>query len=308
MAGRSGTRTAAGGLRVLVDAYEQVQRLRLQTGERLRAVLQGRDGSPPRGPALPDQPADTLQRIRRGECDGPVPFLGRLYRRLHEEERALLAALETELAGHPAWPWLGRVRGIGPSLAGRLLARLDVERAATPSSFWAYCGLATVPGRAYRCDPCGLRASFPEGYRVTGGHQALGRRGPCPGTLRDTGDPDARVAQPRAPRGAGRDYNPGAKAACYLAGVSFLKAGGPYADRYRAERARLDAERPGWTGKRKHLGALRKTEKLFLSHLWRVWREAAELPVVPPYIHAAHPDAAYLDPWTMAGPGERGRA
>src|SRR5690606_24495558 len=85
------------------------------------------------------------REIRAGAADGPVALLGRTYRVHWDEERALRAGMMAALASHPAWPWLERLRGVGPTLACKPLARLDIARAPTPSSFWAYCGLATVP-------------------------------------------------------------------------------------------------------------------------------------------------------------------
>jgi hypothetical protein len=108
-----------------------------------------------------------------------------------------------------------------------------------------------------------------------------------------------RVAQPRPGRGERAAYDRQAKKICYLVGTSFLRAGGRYEQLYRRERAELDLSRPGWAEGRKHLTALRKMEKVFLSHLFIVWREALGLPVTLPYAqaHAGHTERS--GPWEM---------
>jgi hypothetical protein len=94
-------------------------------------------------------------------------------------------------------------------------------------------------------------------------------------------------------------YDRRAKQVCYLIGSAFLKAGGPYEEFYRRQRAKLDTDRPGWTTIRKHLTCLRKTEKLFLSHLWLVWREAVGLPITMPY--AMREEPGFIAPEEMIG-------
>lgn len=325
-------------LRYLADNYEQAQRLRIEVGERIRAVLQGRDetwGSA--APVeIPDQeeravpgeqpepseragrgeqpdaeerePIDVdpiLQQIRHGETLGPIPMLGRSYHRYYTEERDTYADMIAAWKGHPTFPWLDEVKGIGPTLGCKLLARLDVRKAPHASSFWSYCGLATVPGERYRCETCGLVRAWPVGFNVTGKHTKLGSSGRCKDKLVKVAGPDdgVRCAQPKPKRGEKAAYDQYAKKICYLIGTGFLKAKGAYDERiYRPHRARLEVERPGWADGRKHLTALRITEKLFLAHLWLVWRQAEGLSVSEPYAHAelGH-ESEPIDPWDMVG-------
>lgn len=289
-------------LRFIADSYEQAQRIRIETGERIRAVLQGRDETWEADPEWQERNAAVvLKEIVRGDHLGPVSILGRTYRRHAEEEAEMKAAMTSALTGHPAWPWMEKVRGIGPTLACKLLARLDPEKADHASSFWAYCGLATVPGEKYRCPECGLERTFPQGFKVTGRHMALGTTKRCKSSivLVSTPEDGVRAAQPRPSKGHKAAYDQYAKKIMYLVGSAFLKAGGPYEELYRKERARLDRERPGWADGRKHLTAMRKTEKLFLSHLWQVWRTEVGLPTPDPYAmaHLGHTDK--IEPWDM---------
>lgn len=287
-------------LRWIADAYEQAQRVRLETGERIRAILQGRDeraddGATNRGAAA------TLNAIRRGETDGPVVLLGRTYRRHWEAEQELRRAMNTALAAHAAWPWLSRVKGIGATLAAKLLARLDVHRAPHPSSFWSYCGLATVPGIEYRCRVCGLRASYPVRYKVKLAHNRPDTKSQCTGELLPARGPEhnVRVAQPKPASGEKASYDQYAKKVCYLIGVSFIRSNSAYGEFYRRERARLEVERRGWTAGRIHYAALRKTEKLFLAHLWVVWRRAVGASVETPYAQAVLGREDYIPPEAM---------
>src|SRR6185295_16001337 len=73
--------------------------------------------------------------------------------------RLALSGLETVVAQsvlhHEMWPWISSRVQADPVITGRLLARLNPARADSPSSFWCYCGLATVPAIVLRCDRCG---------------------------------------------------------------------------------------------------------------------------------------------------------
>jgi hypothetical protein len=290
-------------LRWIADAYEQAQRVRIESGERIRAIVQGRDE---RTGAERAEASRVLLEIRRGETDGPVVLLGRTYRRHWEAEQELRRAMTTALAEHPAWDWLSQVKGIGATLAAKLLARLDVHRAPHPSSFWSYCGLATVPGIEYRCATCGLRTSYPVRYRVKPIHNRPDSGTTCAGQLEPARGPEhnVRVAQPRPASGEKASYDQYAKKVCYLIGVSFVRSKSAYGRFYRRERGRLEAERPGWTAGRIHYAALRKTEKLFLAHLWVIWRRAAGLAVETPYAQAILGRDEYIPPEAMleAGP------
>src|SRR3954470_14530764 len=130
---------AAQTLTWLVRTFELAQRERIRRGERIRAIAQARDLS--WDAPLPNMDADTLLAgIEHGDTLGPVPFLGMLYQHAWAEERELSRLLEEAVTQHPAWPWLMQIRGVGPRLAARLLSRLRLELARSPSSFWSYCG------------------------------------------------------------------------------------------------------------------------------------------------------------------------
>ena len=284
-------------LRWIASNFETAQAQRLKTGEQIRASLPSRGvNGVHRG--VNDVDA-LLARLRAGDAAPSIVALGETYRRQWNEERDLLRVLSDRIARHPAWPWLGRVRGLGPSLAARLLARLDIERAPTPSSFWSYCGLATVAAQVYRCAECGYELSLPEGRQIRAAHRIPRSSETCAGTLAPAGDGPRRVAQPRPTRGENAPYDREAKKLCYLIGVSFVRQGEAYKRYYNEQRARLEATKPDWIPRRRHLTALRMTEKLFLAHLWLVWREALGLPVTAPYADTRDDALPAPRPWAM---------
>jgi hypothetical protein len=273
---------AASELRLLYQLYEEAQGTRIAHGERLRAIFQGRSSS---SVATTDKDVDGLLKgIARGGRGRAPRILENAYARAMEDEAAAAAALRESIGRHPAWPWLDDVRGSGHLLAARLLSRLDGTRANTPSAFWAYCGLGTIPGVAFRCSNCGLEVAYPVGYKVGETHYAKSAPRVCSGQLQPLSSTnDIRVAPRRSALGGRASYDAHARKSCYLIGVSILRSGGEYRSFYDSERARLAATRAGWTAKRCHLSALRRMEKAFLRDLWIAWRRAVNLPVVSSY-------------------------
>lgn len=276
-------------LRLLYQLYEEAQRTRIAHGERLRAIFQGRSFS---GGAAGGDPAALLKGILAGASVGAPTLLERAYSRAMEDELSAAAALRDAVTDHPAWAWIATVRGVGHLLAARLLSRLDVARARTPSAFWGYCGLATIPGVGFKCATCGLEVAYPLGYDPSGPHQKRSGNGSCAGTLtRVASSNQVRVAPRRTALGGRTGYDARARESCYLVGMSMLRCGSDYRCFYDAERARLAVARPGWTPKRCHLSALRKMEKTFLRDLWIAWRRAVSLPIVAPYYPRAEASA-----------------
>jgi len=266
-------------LQLAASGYERAQRDRIRYGEQLRAILQRRD---PRWDVElgDDVDADALLREIRGSGGGPVPILGRLYAVAWAQEREMGAQMDELVTLHPAWPWLHEIRGVGGILASRLLARLDIARAPSPASFWAYCGLGTVAAEEFMCETCGARAFAAPGTRLVKPHVVTGSRERCTGQLRMRGlAASVRVAQSRPRRGEQATYDLEAKAVCYLIGVSFVRCGGPYRDVYDERKTHLVAMHPTWPAKRAHLAAARATVKRFLADLWVAWREAGGHPV-----------------------------
>lgn len=282
-------------LRIVADDYDQAQRVRVAKGEQIRSIVRGVDLAATE-PGFDDADA-LLDAIKRGEADLPHPYLSWAYRRSWEQERRAYDEMIGLVSEHPAWPWLDKVKGIGPTLACKILARLDIERASSASSFSCYCGLGTVPGKMYRCETCGRTDIYPEGFDVTGKHKG------CKTISVQVAGPEdgIRAAQPRAGRGQTRSYDAYAKKVMYLIAGQFIKLPGKswYEDQYRAKRNYYERERPGWEKGRKHYSALRHIEKLFLSHLYEVWCEAIGRDAAPPYAQAHLAHDGIVSPWEV---------
>jgi hypothetical protein len=269
-------------LRLLYQLFEEAQRSRVAHGERLRAIFQGRTVAGGAGRA---EKAETLLKaIARGNTVGAPRVLERAYARAACDEADAADALRAVVEQHPAWQWLSSQKGVGHLLAARLLSRLDVTRAKTPSAFWAYCGLATIPGVAYHCGRCNLEVAYPVGYKLHEPHYARSGLRECTGRLElVAGEQATRVAPRRSTLGGRKTYDSHARKSCYLIGVSLLRCGSDYRAFYDSERTRLATLHSGWTPRHSHLSALRRMEKAFLRDLWLAWRRALNLPVVPSY-------------------------
>lgn len=178
----------------------------------------------------------------------------------------------------PVWDWLVGIKGIGSHTAAKLLALFDdVGAYATISKFWMFSGWGLRDGRIVRCQ-----------------------------------------------RGEKSPYNRRLKAECFLVGESFIKQKTPvYREIYDAEKERQRRLHPAvvcrecgcvWGecgSKRKHHKmfndghlhnrARRKMIKVFLSHLWQVWRESEGLPVSEPYVQAigGHQNIVAIPNWPV---------
>ena len=74
-------------------------------------------------------------------------------------------------------------------------------------------------------------------------------------------------------------YNKRLKSTCYLIGSSFLKSNSPYRQIYDNAKEYYEINRTDWTKLHRHNAAMRKMIKVWLSHLWEVWRKIEGLPV-----------------------------
>jgi hypothetical protein len=117
-------------LRLYVDAYYDVQRCRI------------------------------MQQLRMERVAKHYVIKKSIVTRLHEDsdkalksiECRIKAKIQRELVDVAIWNyWLKGIKGVGPVIAGGLVAWLyDIRRFPTISQLWAYCGLAVKDGRAQR--------------------------------------------------------------------------------------------------------------------------------------------------------------
>jgi hypothetical protein len=282
---------AGAEFRWLAKRYRAVVSERVDVGEQLRAILQGRDRAWG-ALSLPDKPAHLLLGdVRRGTLREPSPIAD-VYRRLFVDEQSLLDELAHRLEGHPAWPWLRELRGIGAALAAQLLARLDRTRAPRPSSFWAFCGLATIAADLWACESCGARIEVVTGRRVPRLHRRADDRAErCTAPLVRSATPSVRIAQTRGATAQFMSYDRTARRVCHLIGVSMLRTRGAYEPVYRTARERFAAMQPTWPKIRCHASALRVMEKRFLLDLWHAW------PAGTPCVPGSTAGGSVMTPW-----------
>lgn len=116
---------AVDDIRLVVDSYFQIQKLRVQVGNRLNAVERKTD-----------------------EPNIYIDFLQKMANNLNSLEKECIKIAKEYVKDHPAWNWLKRVKGIGVVYTAKLLSYIDIEKADTVSALWRYAGLGVVDGKA----------------------------------------------------------------------------------------------------------------------------------------------------------------
>lgn len=115
-------------LRILVESYYDIQKLRIATSNRLS--MYGK--------------LDVLTPIQAAKLQEIVSDL-------KADEGKLLGQIHDELKAIPVWQWLKTVKGIGPAMAGGLVGWIDdISKSPHPSSLWRYAGLHVEEGKAPR--------------------------------------------------------------------------------------------------------------------------------------------------------------
>jgi hypothetical protein len=244
---------------MLADAYMSLQRERIRNVNRAKAVEKG--------------------------LDQPPGYRRELWKDIEERFADLEGLIAKEfpkaLELHPVAPWLMAVKGIGPTLACKLIGLIgDATKFETVSKLWRFAGLAVVS----KCSKC--NHFIPTGLTR------------CPECGSDAFDGKAE----RPVRGERLHYDPRLKVTLYNVGVAFLKAGSPYRQVYDEAYAYYMENRPEWSGCRTckssvaqckdpkahaepgfrtetqgwntgHIqrAATRKMVKLFVAHLWEAW-------------------------------------
>lgn len=177
-------------LRTIVRGCYQLQKLRIQTGNRLVATFKAKlgqapseaeDGMDAEGKEMLEvlrlsydritdgiaegRSLSTAQFEKRAAADRKKPNGGlidkyteltlvRQYMDLLKSEQSQFAQLKNVLADFPIWTeFLQGVKGIGPAMAGVIISEIDISKAEYPSSLWAYAGLDVAPdgrGRSRR--------------------------------------------------------------------------------------------------------------------------------------------------------------
>jgi len=242
-------------LRHLHDTQVSLEKFRIALGNRCSALSRGVD-----------------------EAARPVP---EVYERLHQMatdmEKEIDVAIAAELDKWPVYrSWLSHVKGIGPSLAGQMLALLlPPIPSKGPSSWYKAAGLAPElrPDGLTRL-PRPSRVRCPECSSTTF-QQKQGEK-----TCTECGRPLA--------KGEGKvSYHPWLRRCLYNVGTSFVRNGGYYRVIYEQTKERLQHLHEGdkdWPPIRVDRTARWKMVKVFLAHLWEAWSEVEGIPARLPYV------------------------
>jgi len=204
------------------------------------------------------------------------PHTDELVDKVRELEEWIDGKVGKLVVDHPAYEWFSKVKGIGKENIGKIIGLIDIEKADTASSLWSFAGYAPKDGHAMKKVP-----------------------------------------------GEKLPYNAQLRTMCWRVGGSLMKAGGKYYDYYAQQKQRLiarfevegrkvvpAAQLPKENGRKVenasfisdghiHNMAFRLMIKLFLSHLWVVWRQNAGLPVRPCYAMEKLGHTGIINPFDM---------
>lgn len=272
------------GIRVIVRGAYDIQKLRIQMGNRIVANFKTKLGQEPGKPegemSAEDQKFLNSLRVRYKKITDGITRLPKMdkfkgdeiissytelclldqYFKLEVDEENNFKPLAQVLNEYPIWTqWMSEVKGVGPKMAGVIISEIDIHAAEYPSSLWKYAGLDVGPD--------GLGRSRRDEHLVEVEYKSR----------------DGEMKKRKS-----ITYNPFLKAK--LMGVlsgSFLKVGGggPYRqayDNYKNRIANMPAHADK-TLKHRHNMALRYMIKRFLVDLYREWRTLEGLPVATEY-------------------------
>lgn len=305
--------TEVGLLKLMVKGGYDLQALRMQTGLRLSANLRAKladepvevaEGDPPAPDEMSEEAEKIIDRLKdeyKRLCDGvarnrTLPtekgFAGGelissfteltlvdQYIRLESQETLQFRQMTSTLEKIPVYQhYLEQQRGVGPAMAGVLIATLDPLKARYVSSFWKYSGIdvgADGRGRSRRAEHLVERQ-----YIDKNGKEA------------------SRM---------GVTYNPWLKTKLFTLAGSFMRSGSPWRDAYDQYKHRIMSDPARvklpiaewkkryaagddcsnlWSPGRIDMAAKRYMIKMFLADLWTNWRKLEGLPVTATYHEA----------------------
>lgn len=275
-------------IKTAVRTMYDMQKLRIQLGNRITASFRHKLGLEPADAEESDKQAESILKQLRAEYKritdgvkkvtkatkidsailtnkGEIDIIA-AYEEMLASEAACERAIAFELAQHPAWTeYLISVRGCGTLMAGVILSEIDITKCNTVSGLWRYCGLDVVT------------------YKNEAGEQVEEGRSRKKVSLveKTYTDRDGNEVKTK-----GITFNPFLKTKLVgVLGSSFIKLGGPYREIYDGYKHRLE-NHPKHSEKTKahrHNMAVRYMVKEFLADMYTNWRTIEGLPVRPRY-------------------------
>jgi hypothetical protein len=282
---KDGTSVHDSLLLIFADALDDLERVRIATENRVRALRQvkGMDGTP-----------------EERRLDALVVGLAAL-------EHGAELDLKRALRAHPFGPWVKAQVGIGEKQGARLLAAtgdpymrparidrdsgeiIEPERPRTVSQLWAYCGLHVLhPSHlaiGTRHSSAGVDFSTRTDHVRHAAHHAgvgAGELASDPG--HGSGDDQCTSAgvAPKRRKGQKANWNTEAKMRAYLVATSCIKQmHSPYRPTYENRRGHTAETHPDWSDGHSHNDALRIVAKAILRDLWIEGRRLAMVGTEP---------------------------
>jgi hypothetical protein len=281
-------------IRILVESYYDVQKVRIEEGNRIKDLIR-------RG-VLPEPVAEELHSNTE--------------KKLEAVERGFVEDLKKLVKFHVVWDrWLKDVNGIGTVLAAGLIAYADARKFDSVSKLWAYAGLHLIS----RCSECGKRTfATPRDTDAWMNKMVARLKMADDRKLKKEKATDEQLlekvkasvchCEEAAPtmviakrkKGELSDWNPKLKTHMWKVGESFVKVKGSYHDLYAKFKDEEQKKAPeGMAQAQIHARAKRKTVKIFLAHYWQTYRELTGLPTRSPYA-MEHGHQEYIPPFTDA--------
>ena len=124
-------------LRMIIDTVYQAQHNRISAENQLRAVIQEADT----GEVAKLAEGKTVKEIDKlGLAMYKYPTLAYIIENRRAEENNLVKLTKNYVETLAVGRWCMANTGVGPLLAGLLLAYFDIEKAKYPTQFWSYAG------------------------------------------------------------------------------------------------------------------------------------------------------------------------
>lgn len=208
-------------------------------------------------------------------------------------ENRIKARLASEVQKYPIYTkYLQKIQGIGVVISAGLIANIgEIEHFNTISKLWMYAGL----GFNRYCPECEHPTFVEVTYEDRNGHKKKTKRlkpfNNCP----ECGNETEPIIQKRT-TGYQSNWSSKLKVLAWKLGQSFVKQDADKSgyrriyEQFRFTDRGFHPEKIVTKGKTTYNDghiynrAVRKTAKIFLSHLWITWRTMEKLPVREPYV------------------------